>query len=341
MAPQLETFPPTDKLRRRKPHKKNKALRIIGLFILVLCFSATAYAGYVYYKFEQALNKTTTTNASEDNIPAGKMEEPIAILMMGMDTREETGSLNTDVIMVAVFNPDTKAVTVVSIPRDTYIRLDGYPRGKANSFYSKGERKENTDGPTLAKEVFSQYFDIPIRHFVTVDFDSFRKTIDALGGIDVYVDQDMCYRDYADGTNIHLNEGQQILDGKNALDFVRYRKSEGQGCPDSNDIDRNQRQQLVVAEIADQLKSISGFLKIGEILDIAGDHVRTDLTQSQMKSLFLTFVGTGSDQIHRISLKGEWRSPYIRVSETELGEAKKMIMGTWNGILEPKKAAAD
>jgi LCP family protein required for cell wall assembly len=341
MAPELESFPPTDKLKRRRPKKKNRALRLIGLLILLLCFSATAYAGYVYYKFDQALNKTSSGNVLDDTESAGKIQRPIALLMMGMDSREETGSLNTDVVMVAVLNPDTKAVTVVSIPRDTYIHLEGYPKGKANSFYSRGERKENMDGPSFAKEVFSRYLDVSIDHFVTVDFESFRKTIDTLGGIDIYVDQDMCYRDNADGTNINLTEGQQVLDGKNALDFVRYRKSEGQGCPDSNDLERNNRQQLVVTAMVDQLKSFNGFLKVGEILDIAGDHVRTDLTQSQMKSLFITFVGTGSEQIHLTSIKGEWRSPYIRVSETELEEVKKMIRGTWDGVVLPKKVTAD
>jgi LCP family protein required for cell wall assembly len=341
MVPELQSFPPTDKLRKRKPKKKNKTLRVLGSLILFMFFTATVYAGYVYYKVDQSLGAMTIGNEGIDSV---KLEEPIAMLLMGMDSREETGSLNTDVMMVGVLHPKTKTVTVVSIPRDTYIRLEGYPRGKANSFYSRGERMKareernketvTTTGPELAKEVFSNYFNIPINHFVTIDFEGFRKVVDAFGGLEIYVDQEMHYIDRADGTNIDLREGQQVLDGKNTLDFVRFRKS-NRGGPDSNDIERNERQQQVISQMVDKLKSFNGFLKIGEILEITGDHIRTDLTKSQMKSFLQTFAGTKSEQIRFLSLKGEWRSPYIRVGPEELNEVNDILQNTWNGTLLP------
>jgi LCP family protein required for cell wall assembly len=345
MVPEMQSFPPTDKLRKRKPKKRNKAFRFLGSLILIMFVTAMAYAGYVYYKFDKTLDEMTPPDGKE-SVDAANLEDSIAVLLMGMDSREETHSLNTDVMMAAVLYPQTKSVTVVSIPRDTYIRLEGYPKGKANSFYSRGEQikikeernKETvtTNGPDFAKEVFSDYLDIPIEHFVTIDFEGFREVVDTLGGLEIYVDQDMRYVDRADGTNIDLKEGLQQLDGERALDFVRFRKS-NRGGPDSNDIQRNERQQQVITKVADKLKSFNGFLKIGEILEIAGTHIRTDLTKSQMKSFFRTFAGTDIKQIQFLSLKGEWKSPYIRVSPEEISEVKDTLQKAWNGKLVSKE----
>jgi LCP family protein required for cell wall assembly len=330
MVRDQDSFPPIDKLRKKRPKKQNNILRLLGMTLLFMCFTALAYAGYLYYKVDQAMGVASGSNTSKQ--PIANMDKPMAMLLIGMDSREETGSTNTDVMMAAVLHPETKQITIVSIPRDTYIRIPDYPRGKANSFYSKGERREGTNGPDFTKEVFGQYFGLDISTYVIVDFEAFRKTVDALGGINVLVDQDMCYEDHADGTEIDLREGQQTLDGNQALDFVRYRKS-NRGCPDSNDIQRNERQHLVLAAMFDQMKSFKGLLKLDEVITIVGDHVKTDLSKNEMKSMFLTFAGTDTDKIQFLSLKGEWRSPYIRVSHDELHEVQQQLRMAWEGTM--------
>lgn len=343
---EFESFPPTEKLHKRKPRKKNKSLRILGLIILMTFLSATAYAGYVFYKLNQ-FGETVSVGKKEEAWQ--KLEEPIGIVLMGMDSREETGSLNTDVIMVAVLNPKTKAVTVVSIPRDTYVRVEGFRRGKANAFYSRGEaarikaehNKETVTvtGPSLAKDVFSGFLDVPIQHYVTIDFEGFRQVVDALGGIEVNVDQDMRYVDSADGTDINLKKGVQVLSGKEALDFVRFRQS-NRGGPDSNDIERNLRQQQVISTVIDELTSLNGFVKVGQILDIAGEHIRTDLPKSTMRSIVMTFAGTQSEDVRFLSIIGDWQSPYIRVSEQELAEISNTLKATRDGSLLPPSSVS-
>lgn len=340
MTPEVESFPPISKLKRRKPKKRNPFWRVGGILALVLVFVATAYAGFVYYKFK---NFTSTIAGYESGSDAPKVVgEPMAMVLLGMDSRDETRSLNTDVIMVAVFNPKNKTATVLSIPRDTYIKVEGFRSGKANSFYSRGELSRSKaekngevapfTGPSMVKEVLSKYLDIPITHYATIDFEAFRQVVDSLGGVRVYVDQDMRYVDNADGTNINLRKGEQSLNGKEALDFVRFRKS-NQGGPDSNDIERNQRQQLVVSTLIDKIFSVRGALNIGEILDIAGGRIRTDLTEKQMNTLFKTYFGVTSDQIRFISLQGEWNSPYILVTEQDLAAVKAQLKDTLEGNL--------
>ena len=103
----------------------------------------------------------------------------------------------------------------------------------------------------------SEFFDVPIDYVVEIDFKAFEDIIDAFGGITVDVDMDMRYVDPTDGTNINLKKGRQLLDGKQALDFVRYRKS-NDGTAESSDFERNMRQQQVISALVAKIKSIDG-----------------------------------------------------------------------------------
>lgn len=330
---------------RKKTGKKPKLfLRILGFILLLIVLITTAYAGYINYKLDGMLNKVSiakSPQSGETSSAPVALDKPITILMMGMDTRKQTNTLNTDVIMVAVLNPKTRSASVLSIPRDTYIRLKGFPRGKANALYGHGEieriraeRDHETitvDGPSYAKEAFGKFLDLPIDYYVTVDFDGFRGVIDALDGIEVNVDQDMRYVDDADGTNINLRKGLQVLDGKNALDFVRFRKS-NRGGPQSNDIERNARQQLVLTAVLDKMKSFDGLMKLGQMIDVAGDHLRTDVPSEQIKALFKTYSTVDRNNIHFMAIKGEWKSPYIIVDSGELNKKKAALEAEWTGM---------
>lgn len=119
--------------------------------------------------------------------------------------------------MVTAFNPDTKTVTVVSLPRDTKIELKGYKSNKANAYYPIFLSKEKESGVKATDEMktmMSKYMDIPIDYVTVLNFQGFRDAVDALGGVDINVDADMCYRDTADGTNINLKKASRSLTGR-------------------------------------------------------------------------------------------------------------------------------
>ncbi len=163
-------------------------------------------------------------------------------------------------------------------------------------------------------------FDVPIDYIAVIDFDGFRQVIDELNGITIDVDMDMRYVDNFDGTNINLSKGLQTLNGKETLDFLRYRKS-NRGTQESSDIARNERQQKVLSTLLDKMTSFTGITQWGGLLDIAGKNVQTDIPPDQLRKFILSFQKLKPDHIESIPLDGRWDSPYIVPKEEDLSAA--------------------
>lgn len=324
--------------RRRTPVKppKKKArwgIRIM-VVLLVLLLAAAGYLAWLVTQTKGALqaigDETVTEVAPEESVSV----KPATILILGLDARAEGGGLNTDVIKVAALNPGSKTSTIVSIPRDTKIELDGYRSNKANAYYARfysqaiGQGMSPDEARAEARReiklLFSRYFDVPIDYTVVLNFDGFTDVVNALGGITVDVDMDMRYRDNADGTNIDLKAGMQRLDGKNALDYVRYRKS-NDGTRESNDVERNARQTQVIGSIADRMMSFSGVTKLGSVIDAVGDNIKSDMHWKEIENLGTTYFTISGSGIESIGLEGTWRSPYIHVTDAEVQAASAAL----------------
>lgn len=306
---------------RRKPRRV--LYGILGLF-LIAGLAAIGYAAYLYFvKVDGMIN----TIGTEEEVTAENSAsvKPLSILVLGLDSRPETGSLNTDVIMAAALNPKTQSATVVSIPRDTYVKsMLGLRSNKANAFYPNLVAGNPKTANAQIKQVFGKLLGVQFDYVALIKFQGFADVVDALGGITVDVDMDMRYVDKADGTNINLKKGVQKLKGQQALDFVRYRKSNN-GTAESSDLERNARQQLVVAEVLGKLKSAGGIAKLGSVFDAVGKNVVTDIPSSQMKDLVRTYMGIEKDNINYIHLVGEWKSPYVYVSDSDWANARQAL----------------
>jgi len=309
--------PPFNK--RRKLHPVWKAILIVGF---TLCFAALSYGVYLYNQADQMLDDISV--GTEKDIPPEEMAKTKSktILVLGLDARAGLGTMNTDVIMVVSLNPGNKGATIVSIPRDTYIKPSDYVNGyKANRFYSIEYLEDKETAFQDIKGVFGEYLDIPIDYVFVVNFKTFEDMIDELDGIMIDVDMDMRYVDNADGTNINLNKGYQKLDGKNSLDFVRYRQS-NDGSNLSSDFERNERQHQVISAIVDRLKSFDVVFKLTGIFNAMGENIETDIPKEQIKSFIVTYAGIQNDNIEYIPIQGTWRSPYVYLDEEELDLAK-------------------
>ncbi|QHT63855.1 LCP family protein [Paenibacillus lycopersici] len=304
--------------------------------LLLVLVGVACYLGYLVYVSKNALDDITT-DADPTVVIAPEQSvkvKPVALMLLGMDTRKETGSLNTDVMMIAAMNPKTKSAVVVSIPRDSRIALSGYNTRKANAYYAKFIQQEKKDGlkskeaEQQAKKdlraMFGKFFDIPIDYTATINFQGFSDVVDALGGVTVDVDMDMHYVDNADGTKINLSKGLQKLNGDDALDFVRYRKS-NDGKNMSSDFDRNRRESQVLGQIADKLKSFSGVTKIGGVIKAVGNNLRMDIPTGEVENLMKTYYGIGAGDITFIPLEGTWKSPYVYLDEAKLQAAKDAL----------------
>lgn len=310
---------------KSKKKKNNIGLKLFFTFMLFIALGVAGYAAYVYFQLDNAINGASSGNTK--TIPDSEKADakPLTVLLLGLDSRTETGTMLTDVIMIASLNPKTKAATIVSIPRDTYMQVEGFSKRKANSYYAKLMAKEiKAEAETDIKNLFGRFLDVHIDYLSVVNFDAFKDVVDELGGVDVNVDMDMRYVDTVDGTNINLEKGQQTLDGQKALDFVRYRKS-NRGTGASSDLERNQRQQQVIRELVNNMKSLNGLTSIGGIFEAVGNNVHTDIPSEQLKSFIWTYKGINNDNIEYVPLEGTWESPYLYINKEQLAIAKTKL----------------
>lgn len=323
-------------------HKKNKSvyrkicismISVIGLFILIAGF----YVGFLHHKAMSAVHKIAASDyyapqrdETENAVPeVGDVTEddmkPMTFLLAGTDNREGSGgTMNTDVIMIVTLNPKTKSATLLSIPRDLKMTPDGQSSHKANYFYAHNYIKDKTTAMAETKQFFSDTFHIPIDYMILINFDGFRQAIDAVGGLDIDVAMDMRYKDTADGTNINLTKGFQHLDGQNTLDYVRYRKS-NDGTAASSDFERNKRQQEVLNQMLDKLTSLNGISQWGNILDIVGDNVKTDIPEKKLTRWLLNFKKMKPDHTNLLTVDGDWKSPFVYLNKDDLTKAMESL----------------
>ncbi len=322
----------------KKPKRRaRRGLTVFFTILAIIIIGLGSYAGYLWKETNDALGDIALPGGDSKPIPSGERAQvkPISMLLLGMDYRKQTGSMNTDVVMVIAMNPQSNTATVVSVPRDTDLQLSGYKEQKVNAFYAgfhqiarKKEKLKDEAADAYARdhtrEMMGEYFDIPIDYTAVINFQGFSDVVDALGGIDVYVDQDMRWVDNADGTNINLKKGDRHLDGKNALDFVRYRKS-NRGTAASSDFDRNDRQSRVLGAIVDKMKSFGSIPKLGNVISAVGDNMRTDIPKAQIENMLKAYYDINREQIRFIPLEGVWKSPFVYINDDKLEEAKRAL----------------
>ncbi|MGN7471597.1 LCP family glycopolymer transferase [Brevibacillus sp. SAFN-007a] len=322
--------------KKKQPARNRKLRRFLAIFTLTVLLMVGGVAGAIYWKMEDALNVITSpgetgfiSDASKNADPVYHADKPMSFVLLGSDSRPETGSMNTDVMIVAVANPQTKKVTMVSIPRDTRVKIPGYrDYHKINSVYANGEaerrqaeRNNQTpteDGISLTKKTLSDILGIPIEHFVAVDFDGFKAVIDELGGVEVNVDRKLVYDDPTDDTHINLNPGLQTLNGEQALGYVRHRHDNRGTKYYSSDFDRNRRQQEVIRAVVEKVASLDGFTKIFNIMDVGAKHIHTDLSKEQIKGLVYDFKGFNASDLTTLENGAYWEGGYTFLEKEKL-----------------------
>lgn len=286
----------------------------------------------------------TRNNLREQKIEeTPEKPENFYALIIGIDSRDRIFTLNTDSLIVAHIIPQNKSIKMVSLPRDTRVETLRNEAVKINSIFAQGynyARAEGrrdpsllsgkevtianitipeeyiTSGSVVLRETVEKFLDIDIEYTFLVNFDTVTSLVDAVGGIEVEVDRSMQYDDPSDGTHIHLERGLQVLDGKNALNFSRFREDNRGEKYFSNDFERGIRQQVVITSLVNELSSWSNITQIFNILDIISTNFKTDMGRDTMFSLVRQFHGSiNSESIHSISFDGYWRSPFVWITE--------------------------
>jgi len=220
--------------------------------------------------------------------------EPFTILLIGIDSRDGEKA-RSDTMILATVHPSRQRAYLLSIPRDSYMNLPQRGYDKVNHAMAFG-------GPAMVKKTLEQFFEIKVDRYMTIDFDGFRKVVDELGGVEVHVKKRMKYTDPTDNTDIDLQPGTQTLNGEQALDYARYRKSDI--GPEDSDYDRIVRQQEIIKALANKGDSVQAFLKAFKLMDIMGKHIKTDLTEQEIASLLVTYYDPKRNTLETDTLRG-------------------------------------
>lgn len=257
----------------------------------------------------------TPTPMSEQDIAdladAGFMEGRVNVLVLGIDRsaeREESGSFRTDTMILVTVNFKTMDVDMISIPRDSYVKLYGKdgklidevdPFNKINAAFSLGGSLKHGGYQSAMNTVSALFGGVPVSYYVAVDMTAVKGVVDAMGGIDYDVDIDV----YMNGRELH--PGLQHLDGQAVLDYCRMRHG-------SSDVARADRQQRMLMALFNEMKTTGQIANLPKIYTAVQESVETDLTFEQICSLSLIALRMDSSQLERHMVPGAFQSIYAR-----------------------------
>ncbi len=249
-------------MRGRRTGRAKKSMVHFYVFVAIAAI-AVAAASFFYFHdtgggmeiFEDSHQKPTSVKT---------------IMVMGIDPREGDKG-RSDTLMIGVVDTKAKSASVISVPRDTRVKIEGNGFDKINHAYAFGDEQ-------LTKKTVEALLGIPMDHYVMIDVRAFERIIDALDGIDIDVEKRMYYEDPWDddgGLVIDLYPGMQHLDGEDAMGYVRYRDEEG-------DIGRIRRQQKFMKALIEKAVSPDVLPKLPKLMKEVASLISTDMSVSDM-----------------------------------------------------------
>ncbi len=266
------------------------------------------------------------TPVPNQTLPPWDGKERLNILLIGADDTAGRQGLRTDTLIVASIDPVTKRVALFSLPRDTVdVPVPPGParnvfgstyRGKINAWYTQVQNRPDlfpgTDanrGFNGVKAILGELYGIDIRYYVEVNFDGFRKVIDALGGVTVNVQVPVSDDHYPgdDGRlqRVYIPAGVQHMSGQEALIYARSRHS-------SSDFDRGSRQQRILLSLREQTDVATVVPHLNELIDALKTAVKTDIPISELPKLLALADGIDIQSVRSYVFAPEFWSHEVR-----------------------------
>lgn len=256
----------------------------MGVLVAIFAIVSGAFALYLHsldsaMGFKSQEDKDSMRAAMLKTNPVEDKSQAFYMLVLGSDARVNDATSRSDVMILLCVDPTKGKITMVSIPRDTKVEIEGHGTQKINAAYAFG-------GAAGAVTAVSQFAGVPISHYAEVHFDELEQLVDDLGGVwvDVPVSNNQTG---ASNTGQKLNSGYQLLNGSQALAFARERYGYTRG-----DFQRADNQKLVAQAIVKQVLDQQPTELPGTIQELAGC-VTTDLSVSDIASLAQQFQSTG------------------------------------------------
>ncbi|MEU3755157.1 LCP family protein [Streptomyces olivoreticuli] len=303
------------------PRRRRRWLRWLALALAVLTLAVVAL-GWVLYERLNSNIHTDTDTANE--LAQYERERPTAlvagaqnILIIGSDTRggpgngqygEDSGTQRSDTTILLHVSADRRSATAVSLPRDLMAKIPSCRRpdgSQTNERFAQFNWAFELAGPACTIRTVENISHIRITHHVVVDFNGFKRLVDAVDGVEVCLKQPIDDRE----AHLKLPSGRQVLHGEQALGFVRARYSLGNG----SDTERMGRQQAFLGALFNEMQSDGVLLnptRLYPVLDAATSSLTTDAGLGSLRKLYdlvRTVRGIPSDRVQFLTVP---RRPY-------------------------------
>lgn len=298
---------------------------LIVLFIILLAIVVA-----IFYRIKpqysnkgiDKLNNENKTSAFENkgkktNVFNG--DEPLRILVLGVDktatqeTSEEKNGMRSDTIMLFSIFPKEDKVQLLSIPRDSFVKIHGWGLNKINASFNEFVYPDG--GLKLTVQTVEDFLDVSIDHYAIVDYKAVSGIVDAVDGIDIEWElEDYTYTDdwVVPALEINLKKGTNHLDGEKAVSYLRARKAY-----EDQDIGRISAQQGFLLLLFDKLKSPATIFRIPKILDIIDEYVETDLNYGEISYLASYGLKLNKEDIHTETVEG-YNKHYVPIGRDKV-----------------------
>ncbi len=271
-------------------------LKGLAVVLILICVVVAGGAAAIYYEnLEKDMKENSGDSKLAQFLVSGgetqKKEEPLfTCLFMGRNAHL------TDFMMLAQYNPNTREVSLMSIPRDTYVGTSSVD-GKINSIYMYKY-------PEKVVKAVEEITGVDIQHYLIFNAKILRNIVNELGGVTVTVPFNMNYDDPDQNLYIHLKKGTQRLSGAQAEQFVRFRKNNNGGGYANGDVGRIATQQKFIKAMISEVLKVENIGKIGNLVKIALNGTDTDLTLDVLQEYLDDVVTFKKDRVRIETLPG-------------------------------------
>jgi polyisoprenyl-teichoic acid--peptidoglycan teichoic acid transferase len=295
--------PPTD---RRRPRNRRNGCMIGCLSVLVLLILLGTFVVTTTQKvlaFGSAISPKSPLSSATGYM---NTSDRTNILVMGFGGGTHDGAFLTDSMLIISVLPQSHHTSLISVPRDLWVQ---YPPnsgnyGKINSIYTLASQNNsnNLAGGAAAAQKVSLITGMNVPYWLTIDFTGFKKVIDSIGGIDVYVPDafNACYPKNDDASvdaswvKADFKKGTQHMDGATAIEYARAREPLevcGMGTSENpaelTDFGRSARQQIIIKAVLSKVKQISTWPRLYAAMDALQQSIRTNMSLADLGSFAL------------------------------------------------------
>ncbi|OXL95094.1 LCP family protein [Bacillus sp. KbaB1] len=277
--------------------KKKRRRKFFYFLIFLFLFGSVGL--YILNSYSSLMGMYSGFTREKSDLRTEDVEitkEPFTLLIMGIEDYATDGQNGrTDSLMFATVNPKTQKISLMSIPRDSRVPIVGKNKeDKINAAHAYG-------GEEMAIKTVEGFLKVPVDHYLKIDFQGFKGIVDAVGGVTVDVPFDFWERSDVDYyKKIEFKQGQQELNGEEALAYVRMRKQDPNG-----DYGRAARQRQLLAAVVQKLNSTSTVFKIKDLTAVVGKYIKTDIPISDGLALYKKLSGFDPSTIQTLKLEGE------------------------------------